>query len=241
MIIHPLYILKKGGVRMPRMEGQKQLNFQYNYVRDENFMRRLQYEKKEDLLKEARRLSAMTGRRIAQIEKRNLESHQVDLLKARTEIIRQKADIAGTYKTVSTKMSESQLRDLIRTYDRYLTKETSTWQGVEKKAETFKSIIDNSKFKDDVTIEDITRVQKILDNTYITNKLFDIFGYGSQTQIDLIVNSQLDAKGFEEKFEQLADNKNLLSKEDMDNLRKVFNFFDAKTKKQIEEEEEEEK
>ena len=224
---------------MPRMAGVKQVNFQYNYVRDENFMRRLQYEKKEDLLKEARRLSAMTGRRIKQIEKRNLESHQVDLLMERTDKIRKKADVTGTYKTVSIKMSESQLRDLIRTYDKFLTKETSTWQGIEENAEVFKTNIESTKFKDGVTTADISRVQKILDNTYITNKLFDIFGYGSQTQFDLVVNSTLDSKGFEEKIEQLAENKNLLSKEDMDNLRKVFNFFDAKTKKQIEEEEEE--
>ena len=222
------------------MSGVKQVNFQYNYVRDENFMRRLQYEKKEDLMKEARRLSAMTGRRIKQIEKRNLESHQVDLLMERTDKIMKKADVTGTYKTVSSKMSESQLRDLIRTYDRFLQKETSTWQGIEEKAETFKTNIESTKFKDGVTTADISRVQKILDNTYITNKLFDIFGYGSQTQFDLVVNSTLDSKGFEEKFEQLAENKNLLSKEDMDNLRKVFNFFDAKTKKQIEEEKEEE-
>lgn len=207
------------------MTGIKQINFQYNYVRDENFMRRLQYEKKEDLLKEARRLSAMTGRRIAQIEKRNLESHQVDLLKARTETIRQKANVIGTYKTVSMKMSAAQLRDLIRTYDRFLTKETSTWQGIEKKAETFIKNIGESKLKDGLTTADVTRIQAILDNTYITNKLHDIFGYGSQTTFDLIVNSKFDSLGFEQKLEQLMNNQQLLSDEDKDNFKKVFEFF----------------
>lgn len=211
---------------MPRMDGIKQLNFQYNYVRDENFMRKLQYEKREDLLKEARRLSAMTDRRIKQIEKHNLESHQVDLLKERTETIRQKSNVFGTYKTVSMKMSDTQLRDLIRTYDKFLTSKTSTYKGIEKKAETFIKNIGESKLKDGVTTADVSRIQAMLDNTYITNKLHDIFGYGSQTTFDLIVNSKLDSLGFEQKLEQLMSNQRLLSEEDKDNFKKVFQFFE---------------
>ena len=211
---------------MPRMSGVKQVNFQYNYVRDENFMQRLQYEKKEDLLKEARRLSAMTVRRITQIEKRGLKSHQVDLLKARTETIREKANVYGTYRTVVKRMSESQLRDLIRTYDKFLTSKMSTWQGVEKKAETLIKNIGESKLKDGVTTADVSRIQAILDNTYITNKLHDIFGYGSQTTFDLIVNSKLDSLGFEQKLEQLMSNQQLLSEEDKDNFKKIFQFFE---------------
>ena len=207
------------------MTGVKQVNFKYNYVRDENFMRRLQYEKKEDLLKEARRLSAMTVRRITQIEKRGLESHQVDLLKERTEKIREKANVYGTYRTVVKRMSESQLRDLIRTYDKFLTSKTSTYKGIEKKAESFIKNIGESKLKDGVTTSDISRIQSILDNTYITNKLYDIFGYGSQTTFDLIVNSKLDSLGFERKLEQLMSNQQLLSDKDKDNFKKVFEFF----------------
>lgn len=209
------------------MKGQKQLNFQYNYVRDDNFMRRLQYEKKDDLMKEARRLSAMTGRRIKQIEKMDLSSHQVDLLKERTEKIRQKANVYGTYRTVSIKMSDTQLRDLIRAYDKFLISKTSTYKGIEESIDKFKKNIGESKLKGNVTSADISRVQTILENTSITNKIRDIFGYGSQNMFDLVVNSTLDSKGFEYKLEQLMNNQQLLSEQDKDNLLKVFNYFGA--------------
>ena len=77
-----------------------------------------------------------------------------------------------------------------------------------------------------VTTADVSRIQAILDNTYITNKLHDIFGYGSQTTFDLIVNSNLDSLGFEQKLEQLMSNQQLLSDEDKDNFKKVFQFFE---------------
>ena len=94
----------------------------------------LQSANKEDLLKEARRLSSNVKRRIEKFNKLDIKTHEIDVLETRRNEI-----LGNNYKnnitTISKNFTESQLRATISAYDKYLKSKYATIQNVKEDAD----------------------------------------------------------------------------------------------------------
>ena len=86
----------------------------------------LQSASKEDLLKEARRLSSNVKRRIEKFNRLDIKTHEIDVLETRRNEI-----LGNNYKnnitTISKNFTEGQLRATISAYDKYF---KSKYRGV---------------------------------------------------------------------------------------------------------------
>ena len=198
----------------------------FNYVYNRRNLN-LQSESKETLLKEARRLSNLSKRRIKQIEKRGYESYSVETLKNQQSLIRQGTTYEPNPYSISQNFSNEQLQDIIRSYDKFLTSKTSDYQKIEQRAfsdvSDWKSKKSGTKLEDiearlgrDIKIKDISKYQFIIDNMENANKLLDLFG--SEQIMEKIITSNKSTNTLNNELDSIFNNQEL----SYDEIERIF-------------------
>ena len=144
----------------------------------------LQSASKEDLLKEARRLSSNVKRRVEKFNKLDIKTHEIDVLETRRNEI-----LGNNYKnnitTISKNFTEGQLRATISAYDKYLKSKYATIQKVKDDANKLainllrkEGVEENNIEKElkKLTTKDRTELlRRVLNNRESTNKVMEFF------------------------------------------------------------------
>lgn len=187
----------------------------------------LQSASKEALLKEARRLSNLSKRRIKQIEKRGYESYSVETLKNQQSLIRKGTTYEPNPYSVAQSFSKEQLQDIIRSYDRFLTSKTSDYQKIEQRAVSDMSDWQKKKsgtrledietrLGKDISVKDISKYQFIIDNMENASKLLDLFG--SEQIIENVITSNKSANKLINELDSIFNNQEL----SYDEIERIF-------------------
>lgn len=144
----------------------------------------LQSASKEDLLKEARRLSSNVKRRVEKFNKLDIKTHEIDVLESRRNEI-----LGSNYKnnitTISKNFTEGQLRATISAYDKYLKGKYATIQKVKDDANKLainllrKEGVEDKNIEKELkklTTKDRTELlRRVLNNRESTNKVMEFF------------------------------------------------------------------
>lgn len=142
--------------------------FEYRY--DSHVDSHELYEKpKEWLLKEARRVVNFSKRRIKQIDKYGLQSDAVDIYKQENENIR---GFENPY-YISKNMSMAELRQIIRSNDRFLKKQKSTVGGIVEFAQNIYDAMEKNEEKK-LSVKDVEVVNALSDFDTWTQNIDDL-------------------------------------------------------------------
>ena len=144
----------------------------------------LQSASKDELLKEARRLSSNVKRRIEKFNRLDIKTHEIDVLETRrNEILG--SNYENNITTISKNFTEGQLRATISAYDKYLKSKYATIQKVQDDAN---KLVTNLLRKEGVEENDIEKeikkistkdrtelLRRVLNNRESTNKVMEFF------------------------------------------------------------------
>ena len=144
----------------------------------------LQSANKEELLKEARRLSSNVKRRVEKFNRLDIKTHEMDVLETRrNEILG--SNYENNITTISKNFTEGQLRATISAYDKYLKSKYATIQKVQDDANKLvtnllrKEGIEDKNIEKELkklTVKDRTELlRRVLNNRESTNKVMEFF------------------------------------------------------------------
>lgn len=144
----------------------------------------LQSASKDELLKEARRLSSNVKRRIEKFNKLDIKTHEIDVLETRrNEILG--SNYENNITTISKNFTEGQLRATISAYDKYLKSKYATIQKVQDDANKLvtnllrkEGVEENNIEKElkKISTKDKTELlRRVLNNRESTNKVMEFF------------------------------------------------------------------
>ena len=144
----------------------------------------LQTASKDELLKEARRLSSNVKRRVEKFNKLDIKTHEIDVLETRrNEILG--SNYVNNITTISKNFTEGQLRATISAYDKYLKSKYATIQKVKDDANKLainllrkEGVEENNIEKElkKLTTKDRTELlRRVLNNRESTNKVMEFF------------------------------------------------------------------
>ena len=139
----------------------------------------LQTASKDELLKEARRLSSNVKRRVEKFNKLDIKTHEIDVLETRrNEILG--SNYENNITTISKNFTEGQLRATISAYDKYLKSKYATIQKVKDDANKLvinllrKEGVEENNIEKEIkklTTKDRTELlRRVLNNRESTNK-----------------------------------------------------------------------
>ena len=193
----------------------------------------LQSASKDELLKEARRLSSNVKRRVEKFNKLDIKTHEIDVLETRRNEI-----LGSNYKnnitTISKNFTEGQLRATISAYDKYLKSKYATIQKVKDDANKLvtnllrKEGVEENNIEKEIkklTTKDRTELlRRVLNNRESTNKVMEFF------------NSPVIKDFWKEVREQNEKDDTFLQKvyDDLDSLYKSKDISDNISIKELE-------